>query len=313
MDSNPPLRIGTRGSRLALAQTEAVVNRLAAPETAPAGPPAAEIVVVRTTGDAVVDRPLADIGGKGLFTREIDEAMLEGRIDIAVHSVKDIPTRLPAGIALAAVLPREDPRDAFLSPKAANLAALPTGGVVGTASVRRQAQVLARRPDLRIALLRGNVETRLRKLAAGEVDAALLAVAGLRRLGLADAVTAVLDPDEMLPAVGQGAIGVTCRAGDDRALALLAGIDDPRTSRCIAAERALLDALDGSCRTPVGGLAEMTPSGRLTLRALLARPDGREVFRAAREGPPAEAAAMGRDAGLELRGRAGPGFPDRWE
>ncbi|MBE0533813.1 MAG: hydroxymethylbilane synthase [Rhodospirillales bacterium] len=303
----PALRIGTRGSRLALAQTEGVRDRLIAAHPALAAPGAVEIVVIRTTGDAVQDRPLAEIGGKGLFTREIDEAMLEGRIDIAVHSVKDVPTWLPDGIEMPCTLAREDPRDALICTKANSLAGLPAGAVIGTASLRRQAQVLARRPDLVVRMLRGNVETRIRKIAEGAFDATLLAIAGLKRIGLAGAATAVIEPEEMLPAVGQGAIGVTARAGDDRATALLAAIHDADTATCVAAERALLAVLDGSCRTPIAALAIITESKQLLLRGLLARPDGTRLVTAERLGTSAEAVALGEEAGRDLLARFGPG------
>lgn len=310
MASTPLLRIGTRGSRLALVQTRQVQDLLAAADPALAPPGAVEIVVVKTTGDAVQDRALADIGGKGLFTKEIDEAMLDGRIDIAVHSVKDVPTWLPDGIDLACILKREDPRDALICTRANRLVDLPAGAVVGTASLRRQAQVLHRRPDLVVRLLRGNVETRLKKIADGAVDATLLAIAGLKRLGLAGAAAAIIEPDEMLSAVGQGAIGITCRTGDKRVAGLLAAIHDADSAACIAAERALLEVLDGSCRTPIAALAIIPQSKRLLLRGLLARPDGSVVLTAEREGSPQDAARLGRDAGTELRGRAGPGFLD---
>lgn len=310
MASTPLLRIGTRGSRLALVQTRQVQDLLATADPALAAPGAVEIVVVKTTGDAVQDRALADIGGKGLFTKEIDEAMLDGCIDIAVHSVKDVPTWLPDGIDLACILKREDPRDALICTRASRLADLPAGAVVGTASLRRQAQVLHRRPDLVVRLLRGNVETRLKKIADGAVDATLLAIAGLKRLGLAGAAAAVIEPDEMLSAVGQGAIGITCRTGDERVAGLLATIHDADSAACIAAERALLEVLDGSCRTPIAALAIISQSKRLILRGLLARPDGSVVLTAECEGPPQDAARLGRDAGTELRGRAGPGFLD---
>ena len=310
MASTPLLRIGTRGSRLALVQTRLVQDLLTAADPTLAAPGAIEIVVVKTTGDAVQDRALADIGGKGLFTKEIDEAMLDGRIDIAVHSVKDVPTWLPDGIELACILKREDPRDALICQRATRLADLPAGAVVGTASLRRQAQVLSRRPDLEVRLLRGNVETRLKKIADGAVDATLLAIAGLKRLGLAGAATAVIEPDEMLPAVGQGAIGITCRTGDGRAARWLAAIHDAESAACIIAERALLDVLDGSCRTPIAALAVISESKHLVLRSLLARPDGSVVLTAGREGSPDDAARLGRDAGAELRTRGGPGFLD---
>lgn len=303
-----PIRIGTRASPLALAQTEAVRRLLIRhqPDLAAAG--AIEVVPIRTSGDRVQDRTLADLGGKGLFTRELDDAMLAGAIDLAVHSVKDVPTWLPEGIILAAFLPREDPRDALISRDAPSLAALPAGSVVGTASLRRQAQVIWRRPDLRVIPFRGNVETRLAKLAAGEADATLLALAGLRRLGLADRATAVLAADEMLPAVGQGAIGITCRATDKANCELLAGIDDARTGHAVAAERAMLAVLDGSCRTPIGGLAETECDGGLWLRGLVARPDGGALVAGERRGTVADALRLGAELGEELRTRAGPGL-----
>ncbi len=300
MTDTPLLRIGTRGSPLALAQAHEVQGLLA--------PMATEIVVIKTTGDKVLDRPLADIGGKGLFSKEIDEALLDGRVDVAVHSMKDLETWLPGGIVLAAVPEREDPRDVFISDKAPSLDDLPAGAVVGTASLRRQAQILGRRPDLRVVTFRGNVQTRMRKLKDGEADATLLALAGLKRLGLADVATMILDPDVLVPAVGQGAIGVTCRKDDSAALALLAALDHAPSRDRVAAERAMLAALDGSCRTPIGGLAEIGKDGALTLRGLVARADGTEIFEATRTGPATEAEALGRDAGEELRQRAGPDF-----
>ena len=305
--ATPLLRIGTRGSPLALAQTEEARSRLAArhPELAADG--AIALVVIRTTGDKIRDRPLRDFGGKGLFTKELDEAMLEGRIDIAVNSVKDLPTVLADGIVIGCSLPREDPRDAFVSAKAKTLKDLPSGSVVGTSSPRRQAQILNLRPDLRIVDLRGNVDTRIRKIADGDADATYLALAGLKRLGRADAACHIVSADEMLPAAGQGAIGITCRAADDRRLALLGAIDDGATACAIGAERALLAALGGSCRTPIGALCTPTESG-LGLEGLVAEPDGKQLWRTRREAPPDEAEAMGRDAGAELLRRAGPGF-----
>jgi len=301
-----PIRIGTRGSPLALAQTHIVEAMLLAAHPALREPGAIEIIVIRTTGDRVLDRPLADVGGKGLFSKEIDEAMLDGRIDLGVHSIKDLPTWLPPGLLLAAVLPREDPRDVLIG-GATNIASLPQGAVVGTSSPRRQAQVLAFRPDLRVALLRGNVHTRLRKVAEGAVTATLLALAGLRRLDL-PAVGAVLEPEEMLPAVGQGAVGVTCRGDDEELRALLAMIDHAGSSCEVTAERAMLAALDGSCRTPIGGLARRDAGEALSLRGLVARPDGTQLLRADRLGGFGDAEAMGRDLGCELRTRAGDGF-----
>ncbi len=272
-----------------------------------AAPGALEVVVIRTTGDRVTDRPLAELGGKGLFCKELEAALLEERIDLAVHSVKDLPTWLPAGLALGAVLARADPRDVLITRDGAGLDGLPPDAVVGTSSPRRQAQVLARRPELRVVPIRGNVETRLQKLAAGAVDATLLAQAGLERLGIAPAGATVLSPEVMLPAVGQGAIGVEGRTDDARTLALLAALDDPGSAACVGAERALLAALDGSCHTPIAGHAECDAAG-LRLAALVACPDGSVCLRTTRQGAPTEAEALGRDAGLELKARAGPGF-----
>jgi len=301
------LRIATRGSPLALAQAREVRARLAAAHPDLAADGAVEIVPYRTTGDLLQSGPLREIGGKGLFTREIEEALLDGRADIAVHSMKDLPTALPGGLAIAALLPREDARDALIAHGAARIAELPQGATVGTASLRRQAILLAARPDLRVVPLRGNVETRLARVASGEFAATLLAVAGLKRLGLLDRATAILEPDEMLPAVCQGAIGIECRAGDDRTRALLAAVDDPDTASRVAAERAFLAALDGSCRTPIAGLATLA-GDRLSLRGLIVRPDGSEVIADRGEGRAADAAALGRALGEALRGRAGPGF-----
>ena len=301
------LRIGTRGSPLALAQAAELARRLAEARPELAAPGAIETVVIRTSGDAATRR-LADIGGKGLFTKEIEEALLAGRIDLAVHSLKDLPTFLPEGLALGAHLKREDPRDAWFSPKAERPSALRAGARIGTSSPRREAQLRHARPDVAIVPLHGNVETRLRKLQAGEVDATLLAVAGVKRLGLARHITAILSPDEMLPAAAQGAIGVEIRADDAASRALAAAIDDAETASRVTAERAVLAALGGSCRTPIAALAETGADGTLTLRAMIIRPDGSERFVAERRGPVAAAAALGHDAGSELRRRAGPGF-----
>jgi hydroxymethylbilane synthase len=303
------LRIGTRGSPLARAQTDLVCRALRSAHADLAEPDALEVVVVRTTGDRITDRPLAEFGGKGLFCKELETALLEGTIDLAVHSMKDLPTWLPDGLAIGAMLEREDFRDVLLAQGATSLAGLPRGAVVGTASLRRQAQLLARRPDLRVVSFRGNVETRLKKLAAGEVDATLLALAGLKRLSLDPGLGTALAPEEMLPAVGQGAIGVECRSGDETVRALLAAVDHAPTSACVRAERALLAALDGSCRTPIAGLAEIS-EGSLRLRALIARPDGSLCLTTERRGDPASGEALGRDAGEELRARAGPAFFD---
>jgi hydroxymethylbilane synthase len=304
------LRLGTRGSPLALAQAAEVGARLAAAHPALAAPDAIETVIIKTTGDKVRDRTLAAIGGKGLFAKELEEALLGDQIDIAVHSSKDLPTWLPEGLALICFLPREDPRDAFFSRRAVSLGALPAGAVVGTASPRRRAQVLHGRPDLRVVPLRGNVETRLAKLEAGAVDATLLAVAGLKRLGLAGRITAILSPEEMLPAAAQGAIGIEARAGDARMRDYLAALNHPATAAAVTAERALLGALDGSCRTPIAALAEASGAGLLTLRAMIIRPDGSDRHVTTRQGAAAEAASIGADAGAELRARAGAGYFD---
>ncbi len=310
--TKPLLRIGTRGSPLALAQARETCERLAAAHPDLADREACEIVVIKTTGDRVRDRALAEVGGKGLFTKEIEAALMDGRIDLGVHSMKDVPTWLPDGLEIAAVLPREDPRDAFLSPHGRRIADLPRGAVFGTASLRRQAQVLALRPDLRCVLLRGNVDTRLRKLAAGEVDATMLALAGLRRLAREAEAQAVLDPDEILPAVGQGAIGLQVRSDDRRVQDLVRLVDHPASSCQITAERACLEVLDGSCRTPIAVLAEPEAgSGGLRLRALVAEPDGSEVYRSEGAGPGtgrADAEALGRAVGWELRQLAGEAF-----
>jgi hydroxymethylbilane synthase len=299
------LRIGTRGSPLALAQANEIRARLAAIHGL--GCDAIALTVIRTTGDAIRDRPLAEAGGKGLFTKEIEEALLAGAIDIAVHSAKDMPTQLPAGLDIAAVPPREDARDVFISPKAGSLRELAQGARLGTASLRRAALALRSRPDLAIVNLRGNVETRLRKLDEGAADATLLALAGLKRLGLAHKATAVLAIEEFLPAVGQGILAVEARSEDARVLALLAPLNDAASSSALCAERAFLAELDGSCRTPIAGYAAVA-AGRLDFRGLIARPDGSACLETAREAPLADAIRMGADAGRELKARAGPDF-----
>lgn len=307
--SRPRLRLGTRGSPLALVQAREVRARLAAAHPVLAADGAIEIAVIRTTGDRVRDRPLAEIGGKGLFTKEIDEALLDRRIDLAVHSMKDVPTWLPDGLGIVSVLPREDARDAFFARDAATLAALPAGAVVGTASLRRQAQVLLARPDVRVAPLRGNVATRLAKLERGEVDATLLAVAGLKRLGEGARITAALSPEEMLPAVAQGAIGIAARLDDGATGAYLAPLDDRPSALRVLAERACLRELDGSCRTPIAVYAELTEDGTsMWLRALISMPDGTDAHRTEQRGPAVNGEAMGRVAGQELRAAAGPAF-----
>ena len=298
------IRIGTRGSPLALAQARLTRAALLAHGWRE---DVVEIVTIRTSGDRIQDRPLSEAGGKGLFTKEIEEALLAGTIDIAVHSAKDMPTVLPDGLMLAACLPREDVRDAFISRKAASLRELPQGAVVGTASLRRQAQVRRLRPDLSTVVLRGNVETRLRKLDAGEVDATLLALAGLRRLGLVDHVTALLDIDEFLPAVGQGAVTIEARVDDARMRGLLGEIDHADTSVALACERAFLAVLDGSCRTPIAGHATLQ-GDTLSFRGMILRPDGSEAFETSRTGRRKDAVALGADAGAELKARAPADF-----
>lgn len=302
-----PLRIGTRGSPLALAQAHETRDRLIAAHPHLAAPGAIEIVVFKTTGDRILDRTLAEAGGKGLFTKELEEALFDGRADLAVHSMKDVPTQLPDGLEIATLLPREDPRDAFFARSGSGLADLPAGSVVGTAGLRRQAQVLELRPDLKIFPLRGNVQTRLSKLDAGEVDATLLALAGLRRLGLTDRITAVLEPETMLPAVAQGAIGIEIRSDDDATRALLAPLNCAETMVRVTAERALLAALDGSCRTPIAALAVLDGDD-LHLRAKVLSHDGRTIFRAERRGKAADAESLGADAGTEIRVQLPPDF-----
>jgi hydroxymethylbilane synthase len=303
--STVTLRIGTRGSPLALAQARMVRAALSAAHGLAEDDIA--IDVIRTSGDRIQDRPLSEVGGKGLFTKEIEDALLAGAIDVAVHSAKDMPTVLPDGLMLAACLPREDVRDAFISRKAATLRDLPQGAVVGSASLRRQAMVRRLRPDLLVVPLRGNVETRLRKLDAGEVDATLLALAGLKRLGLADTATALLDATDFLPAVGQGAVTIEARIEDARTREWLAKIDHGQTSVALLAERAFLAVLDGSCRTPIAGHAVLD-GDRLNFRGLILRPDGAQVFETTRAGARSDAVALGADAGAELKGRAPPDF-----
>ena len=303
--SAPLLRIGTRGSPLALAQANMVRARLAAAHAC--DPERFAIVTIRTTGDTIQDRPLAEAGGKGLFTKEIEEALAAGAIDVAVHSAKDMPTLLPAGLAIAACLPREDARDVFISRAAKTIAALKPGAVVGTASLRRQALVLRARPDLAVVSLRGNVGTRIAKLEAGEVDATLLALAGLRRLGRADAATAILAIDEFLPAVGQGIIALETREDDDVTRSRIEIVGDAAAMTALVAERGFLFALDGSCRSPIAGHATIA-GGEVRFRGMILRSDGSEVLECQRLGNVTEAAALGRDAGAELRGRAPPGW-----
>ena len=302
-----PLRIGTRGSPMALRQTSIVRDRLIAshPEFAEAG--AAEIVTISTTGDRVQNRLLAEIGGKGLFAKEIEEALLAERIDLAVHSLKDLETWLPDGLTIACVLPRDDPRDALVSAHGASLASLPKGAKIGTASLRRRAQLLRYCRDLAIVPIRGNVNTRLRKMESGEVDATVLALCGLERLGLSGRATEILPREIMLPAVGQGALAIECRADDETARRLVEPLHDRVSASCVYAERAMLAALEGSCRTPIAGLAEVE-GDRLTLEGLLLKADGSSEIRGRIAGAIDDAEAIGTELGNELRGRAGPGF-----
>jgi hydroxymethylbilane synthase len=300
MTSSVILTLGARGSPLAFAQANEARRRLA--EARGWDIERIALKVIRTSGDAIQDRPLADAGGKGLFTKEIDAALIAGVIDAAVHSAKDLPSLLPDGVIIGAYLPREDVRDALISALADTIEGLPHGATFGAASLRRQAQALRLRPDLRPALLRGNVETRLAKAESGAVGATLLALAGLKRLGLAHRARAVLDVDKFLPAPGQGAIAITARGGDTRALEALNAISDGETWVTLTAERAFLAELEGSCRTPIAGLARLE-TGRLRLMGEVLRTDGSERFDVAVEGAPADAERLGRDAGRELAAR----------
>lgn len=298
--ATPFLRLGARGSPLALAQADEARAGLAG---AGADLNDVEIVVIRTTGDRIVDRPLSEAGGKGLFTKELDEALIAGTIDFAVHSAKDLPTVLPDLLEVAGYLEREDARDALICVASASLAALRPNARFGSASLRRRAMALRRRPDLRIELLRGNVETRLQKIASGQLDATVLALAGLKRLGLEGRAAAILSVDEFLPAVGQGAIALVARRGDARVSRALAPLLDAPTGVALAAERAFLGALDGSCQTPIGAHARLV-GGRLLFRGQALSPDGRQSVETAFEGPPDAAQALGAEAGLEIRSRA---------
>jgi hydroxymethylbilane synthase len=302
----PLLRLGTRGSKLALTQAGLVRDALAKAVPALAAPDAIEIVAIKTTGDVIQDRPLSEAGGKGLFVKEIEEALLSGRIDAAVHSMKDMPTAQPPGLTISAFLPREDARDVLIAGAITRIADLPRGAIVGTSALRRRALLLHKRPDLEIVMFRGNVETRLAKREAGTVAATLLALAGLKRLGMGHVGTPVPE-DDMLPAVGQGAVCIECRIDDARTGGWLAAIDHTTTALRVSAEHAMLAVLDGSCRTPIAGHAILTGDA-LHLRGLIARPDGSEVITTERRGGPGDAVAMGRDAGEELKRRGGPGF-----
>ncbi|WIA19963.1 hypothetical protein OEZ85_005841 [Tetradesmus obliquus] len=347
------VKIGTRGSPLALAQAYLTRDLLKTnfPELADEG--ALEIVIIKTTGDKVLNQPLADIGGKGLFTKEIDEALLDGRIDIAVHSMKglftkeidealldgridiavhsmkaidealldgridiavhsmkDVPTYLPEGTVLPCNLPREDVRDVFISPVAKDLSELPEGAVVGSASLRRQAQLLAKYPHLKVVNFRGNVQTRLRKLQEGECSATLLALAGLKRLDMTQHITKIMEIEDMLPAVAQGAIGIACRTNDEPAAKYLAGLNHEDTRVAVVTERAFLAALDGSCRTPIAGYCYRGEDNQLHFKGLVASTDGKKIYSTSRTGSfdAATGEKLGREAGEELKAQAGPEF-----
>lgn len=300
-----PLKIGTRGSPLALAQAHETRARLMAamdlPETA------FSVVVIKTSGDMIQNRPLSEVGGKGLFTKEIEEALIGGAIDIAVHSMKDMPVEFPAGLTIDCYLPREDVRDAFISRKYQGLSDLPAGAVVGTSSLRRRAQLIHRRPDLKIVEFRGNVQTRLRKLDDGVAEATFLAMAGLNRLDMTDIANPIAE-DDMLPAIAQGCIGIERRVADAAVAEALARINDAASMTRLTAERALLAGLDGSCQTPIAGLAEFTEDGGLALRGEVLRPDGSECLSDIASGAVGDAAELGSEMARKLRGRMGPDF-----
>ena len=303
------VRIGTRGSALALAQAAEARARLMAAHGLPEE--AFEVVVIRTSGDRIQDRPLSEAGGKGLFTKEIEEALLADRIDLAVHSSKDMPTVLPEGLILSAFLEREDVRDVFIGRASKRLADLPQGAHLGTSSLRRQALVLKLRPDLKVGMFRGNVQSRLRKLESGDADGTLLALAGLKRLKLDHAATEVLDATLFPPALGQGAICIETRSGDARIAGLVAAIHHADTGFALACERAFLGALDGSCRTPMAGLAKVE-GDRISFSGMILTPDGSEVHEIAGEGGVTDAAEIGADAGRRIREKAGSRFFDSW-
>jgi len=304
-----PLRIGTRGSPLALAQAYETRKRLLAnfPELEAEG--AIEICVMKTQGDMILDKSLMELGGKGLFTKELDTALLGDEVDICVHSMKDVPTWLPDGTVLPCTLPREDTNDAFISQdgKYLTIADLPDNSVIGTASLRRQSQLLAQNPTFKCVNFRGNVQTRLRKLDDGVVDATLLAIAGLKRMGMQDCATAVLEWDEMLPAVAQGAIGIQCRSDDERSLKYIDALNHEETYACVTCERAFLEALDGNCKTPIAGQAKIV-DGKIQFRGLIAMPDGSLKYETTREGSIEEAHSIGKSAGEELKAEAGDKF-----
>jgi len=309
-DISMALKLGTRGSPLALAQAYETKKRLAEafPEELGADD-AVEIKVIKTTGDMVLDKALKELGGKGLFTKELDVQLLNGDVDVCVHSMKDVPTWLVPGTVLPCTLPREDTRDAWISPNAARPSELPDGSVIGTASLRRQAQLLAKNPTLKCVNFRGNVQTRLKKLNENIVDATLLALAGLKRMELTQHLTTILDWDEMLPAVAQGAIGIQCRENDESTLRYLAALNHEETKTAVDCERAFLAALDGNCRTPIAGQAKIV-DGQLVFRGLISKPDGSQMFETTRTGKPEDGVTMGREAGEELKERIGADFEE---
>jgi hydroxymethylbilane synthase len=298
----PKIRIGTRGSPLALAQAHETRERLMAAHGLDSD--AFAIFTFTTTGDTIHDRPLSEIGGKGLFTKELEEALFAGTIDLAVHSMKDMPAKLPAGLDIAALLPREDPRDAFISLSSKTLMELPQGAILGSSSVRRTAQALRVRPDLGSVQFRGNVQTRLRKLQDGIAHATFLAVAGLNRLGLSDKITSIMSMDEMLPSLAQGAIGVQINAKDEAMRKMLLPLNHEATSLAVICERGFMAALDGSCRTPIAGYA-IIENGQLKFRGEALTLDGKHIFEVTREGPVTDGFKMGQDAGEDVKARGG--------
>lgn len=303
------LKIGTRGSPLALAQAHETRDRLMAAHGL--GEDAFEIVPLSTTGDRIQDRPLSEVGGKGLFTKELEEALFDGRIDIAVHSSKDMATVLPEGLEVSTFLPREDPRDAFIGKLAPSIAELPHGAVVGSSSLRRQALIRRMRPDLQVVIFRGNVQTRLRKLEEGIAAGTVLANAGLRRLGLTHIITHLMPLDLFPPAPGQGAIGIEIRSADRVVKDMLSAIHDAPTGHALTCERAYLRTLDGSCRTPIAGHA-VVEGDHLSFSGIILSVDGREVHEVRREGKVADAEAIGLAAGEEVRAKAGANFFEGW-
>lgn len=304
-----PFRIGTRASPLALAQAHETRDRLMAAHGLPSE--MFELVVMSTKGDRITNQSLAEIGGKGLFTQELEEQLLSGDLDFAVHSSKDMATKLPGGLALSTFLPREDVRDAFIGRTADRIIDLQQGATIGSASLRRQALIRRLRPDIEVITFRGAVETRLRKLAEGQVDATLLAFAGLKRLGKTEVPTEILDPEDFPPAPAQGAIGIECRVGDPRVNDLLAAVNDQATFDAVTCERAFLEALDGSCRTPIAGYA-ICEDGRIRFSGMILTPDGSISHNVKVEGNAADAAVLGRSAGETVRAKAGSGFFEAW-